>query len=111
MYRSLAGQPFGLALWEHARRVTTERSGPRPAEADVARNIADLLKRASGQNLSADEAKVIAVDANRPAHPKPETSEASVPEPEEDLEQSAPGMAVDPSSYEVFEPDGVRWPL
>jgi putative transposase len=31
VYRSLAGQPFGLALWEHARRVTTERSGPRPA--------------------------------------------------------------------------------
>ena len=25
-YRSLAGQPFGLALWEHARRMTTERS-------------------------------------------------------------------------------------
>ena len=70
VYRSLAGQPFGLALWEHARRVTTERSGPRPAEADVARNVADLLKRASGQNLSADEARVVAVDANRPAHPK-----------------------------------------
>jgi hypothetical protein len=113
VYRSLAGQPFGLALWEHARRVTTERSGPRPAEADVARNVADLLKRASSRNLSADEAKVIAIDANRPAHPKPETSEAFVPEPEleEDLEQSAPGMAVDLSSYEVFDPDGARWRL
>jgi putative transposase len=43
VYRSLAGQPFGLALWEHARRVTTERSGARPAEADVATNVADLI--------------------------------------------------------------------
>jgi hypothetical protein len=67
VYRSLAGQPFGLALWEHARRVTAERSGPRPAEADVARNVADLLKRASGPNVSAEEAKAVAVDANRDA--------------------------------------------
>jgi hypothetical protein len=114
VYRSLAGQPFGLALWEHARRVTTERSGPRPAEADIARNVADLLKRASGPNLSGGEAKVVAVDANRPAHPKPEESEARVPElePDESLEkQPEPGMATDPGSYEVFDPDGVRWRL
>ncbi|HUC24234.1 MAG TPA: Mu transposase C-terminal domain-containing protein [Streptosporangiaceae bacterium] len=112
VYRSLAGQPFGLALWEHARRVTTERSGPRPAEADVARNVADLLKRASGQNLSADEARAVAVDANRPAHPKAGAAEDPVPErqPDEDLEQPDP-VAADPSAYEVFDPDGVRWRL
>ena len=63
-------QPFGLSLWEHARRMTTERSGPRPAEADIARNVADLLKRAHGQNLSVEEARAVAVEANRPAHPK-----------------------------------------
>ena len=113
VYRSLAGQPFGLALWDHARRVTTERSGPRPAEADVARNVADLLKRASGQNLSADEARAVAVDANRPAHPKAGASEDPVPElePDQDLEQPDPGIAADPSAYEVFDPDGVRWRL
>jgi putative transposase len=113
VYRSLAGQPFGLALWEHARRVIAERSGPRPAEADVARNVADLLKRASGQNLSADEAKAVALDANRPAHPKPEESEAPVPglAPDEGLQQPGSGIAADPGSYEVFDPDGVRWRL
>jgi hypothetical protein len=113
VYRSLAGQPFGLALWEHARRVTTERSGPRPAEADVARNVADLLKRASGQNLSADEARAVAVDANRPAHPKARAAEDPLlePEPDEDLEQPDPGMTADHSAYEVFDPDGVRWRL
>ena len=56
MYRSLAGQPFGTVLWEHARRMTTERSGPRPAEADIARNIADLLNRAHDQDLTPEEA-------------------------------------------------------
>jgi hypothetical protein len=113
VYRSLTGQPFGLALWEHARRVTTERSGPRPAEADVARNVADLLKRASGQNLSADEARAVAVDANRPAHPKAGTAEDPLlePEPDEDLEQPDPGMTANHSAYEVFDPDGVRWRL
>jgi putative transposase len=113
MYRSLAGKPFGLALWEHARRMTTDRSGPRPAEADVARNVADLLKRAHGQNLSPEEAKVVAVDANRPAHPKPEASEDPAPslEPDEDPEQPEPGIATDAAAYEVFDPDGVRWRL
>jgi hypothetical protein len=113
VYRSLAGQPFGLALWEHARRVTTERSGPRPAEADVARNVADLLNRASGQNLSADEAKVIAVDANRPAHPKPEMPEAREPESEQEaiLDDPDPGTAADPGAYEVFDAGGVQWRL
>jgi hypothetical protein len=111
VYRSLAGQPFGLALWEHARRVTTERSGPRPAEADVARNVADLLKRASGQNLSADEARAVAVGANRPAHPKAGAAEDPLPEPDVDLEQPDPGMTADHSAYEVFDPDGVRWRL
>jgi hypothetical protein len=66
VYRSVAGQPFGLALWEHARRMTTERSGPRPAEADIARNLADLLNRAHGRDLTPDEARVVAIDANRP---------------------------------------------
>jgi transposase InsO family protein len=28
VYRSLAGQPFGIALWEHARRMTADRRGP-----------------------------------------------------------------------------------
>jgi Mu transposase, C-terminal len=113
VYRSLAGQPFGLALWDHTRRVTTERSGPRPAEADVARNVADLLKRASGQNLSVDEARAVAVDANRPAHPKARASEDPVPElePDRHLEQPDPGIAADPSAYEVFDPDGMRWRL
>lgn len=113
VYRSLAGQPFGLALWEHARRVAADRSGPRPAEADIARNAADLLKRASGQDLSAEEAKVVAVDANRPAHPKPEESEDPVPppEPDEDPAQPEPDIVADSGAYEVFDPDGVRWRL
>ena len=113
VYRSLAGQPFGLALWEHARRVTTDRSGPRPAEADVARNVADLLKRASGQNLSADEARAVAVNANRPAHPKAGVAEDPLldPEQDEDLKQPHPGITADSSAYEVFDPDGVRWRL
>ena len=112
VYRSLAGQPFGLALWEYVRRATAERSGPRPAEADVARNVADLLRRASGRNLSTDEAKVVAVEANRPKHPKPGASEDPVPEvePGEDLEPLEPGTAAG-SAYEVFDPEDVRWRL
>jgi putative transposase len=90
VYRSLTRQPFGLALWEHARRVVTEWSGPRPAEADIARNVADLLKRASGQSLSVDEAKVVAVDANRPAHPKAGAAEDPAAELEPD---EGPGAA------------------
>ena len=74
VYRSLAGQPFGLALWEHARRMTTERSGPRPAEADIARNLADLLNRAHAQNLTPEEARAVAIDANRPVRPQAEES-------------------------------------
>jgi hypothetical protein len=102
VYRSLAGQPFGLALWEHARRVSTERSGLRPAEADVARDVADLLKRASSQNLSAEEAKAVAVDTSRPARPKPEASEdpAPPPEPEEDPEQPEADIVAAPGAYD-----------
>jgi hypothetical protein len=75
--------------------------------------VADLLKRASGEKLSADEAKAVAVDANRPAHPRAGAPEDPLPElaPDEDLEQPDPGMAAEPSAYEVFEPDGVRWRL
>jgi hypothetical protein len=93
--------------------MTTERSGPRPAEADVARNVADLLKRAHGQNLSMEEAKVVAIDANRPAHPKPEAAEDPMPPPEqaEGPELPEPGTETDPSAYQVFDPDGVRWRL
>jgi hypothetical protein len=112
VYRALTGQPFGLALWEHVRRRTAERSGPGPAEADIARNVADLLRRASGRNLSADEAKVVAVDANRPKHPRQAASEDSVPEvePGEDLEPPEPGTAA-AGAYEVFDPEDARWRL
>jgi hypothetical protein len=113
VYRSLARQPFGLALWEHARRITTERTGPRPAEADIARNVASLLKRAAGQGLRPADARAIAVDANRPAHPRPPKTEASelVPEPDENAERTASGTLVAPRAYEVFDPDGVPWSL
>jgi hypothetical protein len=113
VYRTLAGQPFGLALWEHARRITTERSGPRPAEADIARNVADLLSRAHGQNLSREDAKVIAIEANRPAHPKPPAAEDPdlATEPEHEAEEVVPPPGTESGGYEVFDPDGVAWRL
>lgn len=115
VYRSLTGQPFGLALWEHARRMTTERSGPRPAEADVARSLADLLNRANGQGLTPDEAKSVAIDANRPARPRAEEREeppASDPAPKDDLSEPPEfDRAMDQDAYDVFDPGGVRWRL
>lgn len=114
VYRSLAGQPFGVALWEHARRMTIGRSGPRPAEADIARNVADLLNRAHGQDLTLDEAKAVAVDANRPVRPQAGTRDdlATKPEPDdepdEQVETSQPG---DHDAYEVFNPGDVPWRL
>jgi hypothetical protein len=53
--------------------MTAERTGPRPVEADIARNVADFLDRAHGQKLAPDEAKAVAIDANRPVRPKAET--------------------------------------
>jgi Mu transposase, C-terminal len=113
VYRSLAAQPFGLALWEHARRMTIDRSGSRPAEAEIARNVADLLSRASGRGMSSDEAKAVAINANRPAHPRPEAPEDPGPaeEPADEAEQPTPGIAGEPGAYEVFDPGSVTWRL
>lgn len=113
VYRSLAGQPFGVALWEHARRITVERSGPRPAEADIARHVADLLSRASGKDLAPDEARAVAVNENRPAHPKPgepENDSAAEPETADSLEEQAE-PAPDRGAYDVFNPGDVPWRL
>jgi hypothetical protein len=59
--------------------------GPRPAEADIARNVADLLNRARDQDLNPEEAKAVAVDANRPVRPPTEAPDdpATTPEPDE----------------------------
>ena len=114
VYRSLAGQPFGLALWEHVRRMTIERSGPRPAEADIARNVADLLNRAHGQDLNPAEAKAVAVDANRPVRPQTEASDdpATTPEPHEDGDETAESVpSSEHGAYEVFNPGDVPWRL
>lgn len=110
VYRSLARQPFGLALWEHARRMTAERFGPRPAEADIARNVADLLDRARGRELSPDEAKTVAIDENRPSHSKPEHEEPEA-EGDRETEQPEPDVTAGTDAYEVFDPGGVTWRL
>jgi putative transposase len=113
VYRSLAGQPFGLALWEHARRMTAERTGPRPAEADIARNIADLLNRAHGQGLTPDEAKAVAIEANRPVRPRAEEPDDHA-EPDSEYapdEEAGPDEASERSGYDVFDPGDVRWRL
>lgn len=95
--------------------MTTERSGPRPAEADVARSLADLLNRANGQGLTPDEAKSVAIDANRPARPRAEEREeppASDPAPKDDLSEPPEfDRAMDQDAYDVFDPGGVRWRL
>jgi len=114
VYRSLAGQPFGLALWEHARQMTTERSGPRPAEADIARNVVELLNRAHGQDLTPEEAKAVAVDANRPVRPQAEEPDdpAETPPPDDERdEQPEPSQPVDHGAYAVFNPEDVPWRL
>ncbi len=56
---------------------------------------------------------MVAVDANRPAHPKPEASKDPAPplEPDDEPEQPDPGVAGDPGPYEVVNPDGLRWRL
>ena len=114
VYRSLAGQPFGLALWEHARRMTMDRFGPRPAEADIARNVAALLDRAHGQDLTKEEARVIAVDANRPARPQADSPAApdDAPETAEELsKQPEPVAGETQDAYEVFDPEAMPWRL
>ena len=114
VYRSLAGQPFGLALWEHARRMTIERSGSRPAEADIARNIADLLRRARGQDLTKEEAKVVAVEANRPLHQQADSPDdpGEAPEPpNEAAEQPDEVVGSMKDAYEVFNPEALPWRL
>jgi Mu transposase, C-terminal len=114
VYRSLAGQPFGLALWEHVRRMTAERSGPRPGEADIARNIAGLLNRAHGQDLTPEEARAVAIDANRPVrtHPKEPDDLAETPQPDAGIdEQAEPSQPADHGAYEVFDPGDVPWRL
>jgi hypothetical protein len=113
VYRSLAGQPFGLALWEHARQMTIGRAGPRPSEADIARNVADLLSRAGGQNLAPTEAKAVAVDANRPVRPQPgEPQNPAAPEPgDEPADQPETSQDTGQDAYDVFDPGGVQWRL
>lgn len=71
--------------------MTIERSGLRPAEADIARNVADLLNRAHGQDLTPDEATAVAVDANRPVRPQAEASDDPATTPEPDDEPDEPG--------------------
>jgi hypothetical protein len=114
VYRSLARQPFGLALWEHARRMTTKLTGPRPAEADMARNVADLLNRAHGRDLTPEDAKAVAVDANRPVRPQLEEPDGSAETPEPDDEsdkQAEPGPAAEQGAYDVFDPGDIPWRL
>jgi hypothetical protein len=114
VYRSLAAQPFGLALWEHARRMTTERSGPRPAEADIARNVADLLNRAHGQGLTPEETKAVAVDANRPVRPgaeEPDDSANASASDDDPEEQAEPVQPAGHGLYDVFNPGEVPWRL
>jgi hypothetical protein len=114
VYRSLARQPFGLALWEHARRMIVERSGPRPAEADIARNVADLLNRAHGRDLNPAEAKAVAVDANRPVRPQTEAPDdpATTSEPDEGgYEKTESVQSSDQGAYDVFNPGDLPWRL
>ena len=114
VYRSLAGQPFGLALWDHVRRMTTERTGPRPSEAEIARNVADLLARAHGQDVSREDSRAIAIEANRPAHPKlPAVEEPDLlaPRGDEAADEAEPPAGTESGGYKVFDPDGVTWRL
>jgi hypothetical protein len=114
VYRSLAGQPFGIALWEHARRMTADRRGPRPAEADTARAVASLLRRAHGHNLSKEDAKAVAVDSNRPAR-WPADGLADHDDPPEAADepsgQPEPAGTGAEGAYEVFAPEAMPWQL
>jgi hypothetical protein len=114
VYRSLAGQPFGLALWEHARRMTMDRSGPRPAEGDIARSAADLLRRAHSQDLAKEEARAVAVDANRPVHPRSDSLDDLDDEPgpaDEIAGESPVNSESAKDAYEVFNPEALPWRL
>ena len=114
VYRSLAGQPFGITLWEHARRMTADRHGPRPAEADTARAVASLLRRAHGHNLSREDAKAVAVDSNRPARwPAGALADRDDPPEAADEPSGQPqpaGTGAD-GAYEVFDPEAMPWQL
>lgn len=119
VYRSLISQPFGLALWEHARRLITERRGPRPAEADVARTVAELLDRAAAKtSRSRADATAVAVDANHPTRsPAPRLS--AVPEMDDfcgdDEELGAASLHESDEhatgGFEVFDPQSMQWRL
>ena len=113
VYRKLVRQPFGLALWEHARRMTIERGVPGPAEADIARNVADLLHRACNRDLTPEEAKAVAIDANRPVRQRSAGAEHPTDTEEEGEEPShEPGLpTADHGGYDVFDPDTVPWQL
>jgi hypothetical protein len=93
--------------------MTAERTGPRPAEADIARNIADLLNRAHGQRLTPDEAKAVAIEANRPVRPRAEEPDDHT-EPDSEYgpdEKAGPDATSDSGGYDVFDPGDVRWRL
>ena len=80
----------------------------------IARNIADLLRRARGQNLTMEEAKVIAVEANRPVRPQADSPEdfTEVPEAaDEPSEQPEPSAVGSQDAYEVFNPEAMQWRL
>jgi hypothetical protein len=103
-----------VALWDHVRRLTAERNGPWPSEADIARNVADLLARAHGQDLSREDTRAIAIEANKPAHPKLPADEGpdfSAPPGDEVADEAAPPAGAEPGGYKVFDPDGVAWRL
>ena len=95
----------------------TESSGyPTVTKADIARNVADLLNRAHGPDLTPDEAKAVAVDANRPVRPQPEElvveESADTPEPDDEpAEHTEAGEEADQGAYDVFDPGGMRWRL
>jgi hypothetical protein len=113
VYRTLTRQPFGLALWEHARRMTSERSGPRPAEADIARHVADLLSRAGARDVTAEEARVVAIDANHPAdrpHSAVPPGPADADEQDARPDQSAVPVT-EPGGFDVFDPAAEQWRL
>jgi hypothetical protein len=94
--------------------MTIERTGPRPAEADIARNVTDLLNRAHGQDLNRAEAKAVAVDANRPVRAQAEVPDdpATTPEPDEDgYKRAQPAQSSEQGAYDVFNPGDVSWRL
>jgi len=76
--------------------------------------VADLLNRARGQSLTPDEARAVAIDANRPARPSAEQPAAPADEADQDEDltrQPEPVEDMDQDAYDVFDPGGVRWRL